>query len=252
MECRATSIRVRTSHHRGVGRASTNRHVIAGSLSTSRCVCRCSASFAHAPAAQHLSGPRLSTGNDVPLRLPSRAASALSASLSSVSDFRFHLLVPGSRACTKHLSGILIGAFLPLRVPETHRFPHSSNQSRAGSGSSCLRARARGRARKRSALRRPTNVRRGGRSPIKATGCRAWSRRPLVSRGSGSALASRSEVGSSWTAGSPTPAPSGCVSQEALHVERTLLAQDQVDGSSELGGQDRKGLGLAMPSGESS
>ena len=81
-------------------------------------------------------------------------------------------------ACTKHLSGISIGALLPLRVPETRRFPRSSSQIRAGSLSSWLRARARGRARRRNALRRPTHVRRGGGCPIKATGCRAGSRRP--------------------------------------------------------------------------
>ena len=40
--------------------------------------------------------------------------------------------------------------------------------------------------------------------------------------------------------------------QEAIHVEDSLLAQHEIDGSAELGGQDRKRLGLAMPSGESS
>ena len=35
-------------------------------------------------------------------------------------------------------------------------------------------------------------------------------------------------------------------SQKALHVEGTLLAQHQVDGSPELGGQDRERLGLAV------
>ena len=119
--------------------------------------------------------------------MTSRDASLLAwrGSLSASPLLRLRLSFPSSgsrlvRACTKHLSGILIGAsFLPLRVPETHRFPHSSNQNRAGSGSSWLRARARGRARRRSALRRPANVRRGGGSPIKANGCRAWSKEPL-------------------------------------------------------------------------
>ena len=41
-----------------------------------------------------------------------------------------------------------------------------------------LRARARGRARRRSVLRRPAHVRRGGGSPIKANGCRASSMGP--------------------------------------------------------------------------
>ncbi len=34
--------------------------------------------------------------------------------------------------CTKHLSGLLIGALLPLRVPETHLLPHPSIQYRPG------------------------------------------------------------------------------------------------------------------------
>jgi hypothetical protein len=37
------------------------------------------------------------------------------------------------RVCTKHLSGLLIGALSPPRVPETHPFPRSSIQSRPGS-----------------------------------------------------------------------------------------------------------------------
>ncbi len=109
---------------------------------------------------------------------PSRAARISSAS----SLLRLRLWFPssGSRlcACTKHLSGILFGALLPLRVPETHRFPRSSNQSRAGSSSSWLRARERGRALRRDALRRSTNVRRGGGIPIKACGCRAFPMKP--------------------------------------------------------------------------
>ena len=143
-----------------------------------------------------------------------------------VAPLRLRLSFPsaGSRlcACTKHLSGILIGASLLLRIPETHWFPHSSNQIRDGSSSSWLRARARGRARREGALRRPANVRRGGGSPIKAYGCRAWSKRP--SRASQSWPRSQifgslsglmmlalpfvpDGTGSGWTAGSPTSAP---------------------------------------------
>ncbi len=117
-------------------------------------------------AAQPLSCPRLSIGRDVRYASPAVRRSRQARRSSSVSDFRFHLQVPDSQACTKHLSGILFGALSLLRVPETHRFPRSSIQYRAGSSSSCLRARERGRARKRSALRRSTNVGRGGGFPI--------------------------------------------------------------------------------------
>jgi len=48
----------------------------------------------------------------------------------------FLLLAPGVEACTKHLLGIFVRVLLPLRVPETHRFPRSSNQIQAGSSSS--------------------------------------------------------------------------------------------------------------------
>ena len=131
-----------------------------------------------ARAAQHLSCPRLSIGRDVPYASPAIRRSLQARRSSSVSDFRFHLQVPGSQACTKHLSGILIGELSPLRVPETHRFPRSSIQYRVGSLSSCLWARERGRARKRSALRRSTIVRRGGGFPIKPNGCRECPRKP--------------------------------------------------------------------------
>ena len=191
------------------------------------------------------------------------------SSLTFVSLFGFQ----AARACTKHLSGIVVGAFLPLRVPETLAFPRSSNQVRAGSGSrrefllvvtssSWFRARERGRARWRGALRHPTNVWRGGESPIKANGCRAGPGGGCVlrklrcahksSNSSRRGLGPRflAERGSSWTAGSLPSAPLLLARQEALHVEGPILAQHEVDGPAQLGGQDRERLGLAVSSGD--